>query len=142
MTDSNQQDDESSIKDSLKELLEDISIYIDQASDKEHHRLLSSLQELLQSDRRQHPRKPCSIPVTLASWRVFTELIKNISAGGVFVETSEPFSTGEAVSLMFSIPNHEEQVKITGRIAWRTPGGVGVEFTGGSKDLKETIASL
>jgi Tfp pilus assembly protein PilZ len=143
MTRSAEQTDKPSVKARLKELLDDISTSIDHASEEEQRRLLSSLEELQQDDRRRDPRKGCSIAVTYATWRIFTDFIKNISAGGVFIETSVPFARGENLTLMFSPPNQQEAVKITGQVVWSDPNGVGVKFTSPpSKELEEILESL
>ena len=96
-----------------------------------------------QADRRKHPRKSCFIPATWAtSDAVLTDFIWNISAGGVFLDTSEPCSPGEHISMTFLLPNQEEPVKTTGEIVWKASVGVGVKFTSVSKDLEEMIEAL
>ena len=142
MTNSTQQSGETAVKARLKELLDDVSLFIDYASEEDQRRLLSSLEEFSRSERRKHPRRPCSIEVSLATWRFFTERIRNISVGGVFVETSEAFSVGQHVKLMFSPPHRGEPVEINGQVAWIVPEGIGVRFTTTSGDLEEIFASL
>jgi len=142
MTDFVHQADESSVTARLKELLRDISPFIDNASEDQKQRLLSVLEESLPIDRRRDTRKPCSIAVTCATYRVFTDFIKNISPGGAFIETSAPCLPGEHLTMMFSLPDQEEPVKITGKIVWRAPEGVGVKFTTASKDFSGKIESF
>ena len=142
MTDSTQQYDEPSVKARLKELLDEIAFYIDYATEQDQRRLLSSLEEFARSDRRRHPRKPCSIEVTLATWRVFKEFVRNISAGGMFIQTSEAFSVGQHIKLMFSSPVRGEPIELNGQVVWIAPEGIGVKFTTPSKDLEEIVASL
>ena len=128
----------------LKDLLRDVSTYINCASEDEKRRLLTSLKDLLQGHRRKHPRKPCSIRVTYFTqdWS-FIDSITNISDGGVFIETSETFSVGQQMKLMFWRPDREEPVKAEGQVAWNPPKGVGVEFpTLPSKDLEKMIETL
>ena len=128
----------------LKDLLRDISTYINCASEDEKRRLLTSLKDLWQSHRRKHPRKPCSIRVTYFTqdWG-FIDSITNISDGGVFIETSETFSVGQQMKLMFWRPNRKEPIKAEGQVAWNRPKGVGVEFpTLPSKDLVKMIETL
>ena len=142
MTDSSQQSDDSSLTAQLKDLLKDISPFIDNASEDQKRRLLNLLEESLPVDRRKYPRKPCSIAVTCEIYRVFTDFIRNISAGGVFIETSAPCLPGEHLTMMFSLPNQGEPVKTMGKIMWRAPEGVGVKFTTPSDDLQTMIESL
>ena len=60
--------------------------------------------------------------------RAYQDFVRNVGAGGVFIETSEHFSVGQSVSLTFSLPNYSRVIKITGEIMRTTPKGVGVEF--------------
>jgi Tfp pilus assembly protein PilZ len=143
MRDSAEQSKASSVKARLKELLKEISDYVDNTSEEHQQRILIALEELWERDRRQHPRKPCSIPVTCSTAdRVMKNFIKNISAGGAFIETSVPFSPGEHITLMLSATEQEEPIKITGRIVWRVPEGIGVKFSTASKELEAVILSL
>jgi Tfp pilus assembly protein PilZ len=94
-------------------------------------------------ERRRHPRKDCSIPVTVGTWRVFREFVKNISRGGMFIETDAPFSPGERVTLTFSYANQPNPVRITARVVRKTNRGIGVEFTTPpTAELEKIIKSL
>lgn len=95
-----------------------------------------------QVDRRRHPRKPCFIPVTwVTSKSVFMNFIRNISAGGAFIETNAPCLPGEEVAIMFSFRDQEEPVTTTGEVMWRGPQGVGVKFTTASADFGRMVES-
>ena len=142
MTDSPEESGPSNVKARLKELLDDIALFIDRASEEDRRRLLSTLEKSARSDRRKHLRKPCSFEVTLATWRVFTESIRDISVGGVFVETSEAFSVGQHVKLMFSPPGGGEPVEINGQVVRILKDGIGVKFTSASKDVEKALAGL
>ncbi len=74
--------------------------------------------------------------------RAFKDFIHNISAGGVFVETSAPFSAGEEITMTFSLPSYEEPVKVAGEIAWSLPQGIGVKFRAPHQRLQAMIGSL
>ena len=61
--------------------------------------------------------------------------IKNVSLGGVFVDTAMPFEIGAIVALEFSIPGVTERVQSRGVVRWSNDGrakgqpiGMGVEF--------------
>jgi len=126
----------------LKDFLEenDVSKDIEEATEDQKRRLLMLLEDLRASDRRRHPRIPCSIAVTLDG--LFTDFIRNISVGGVFIETSEAFQPGKALELEFSLPNQDKRFKVIGNIAWRSPEGIGVRFTAVSEDLRKRIESF
>ncbi|MDY6951315.1 MAG: PilZ domain-containing protein [Thermodesulfobacteriota bacterium] len=143
MKESTPQAEKASVQARLTHLLKEISSYVDHASEEERQRILISLEELWERNRRQHPRKPCSIPVTCATEdRVIQDFVKNISAGGAFIETTVAFSPGEHITLMFSSAEQEEPIKISGRIVWRVPEGIGVKFTTESTELEAVILSL
>jgi Tfp pilus assembly protein PilZ len=94
-------------------------------------------------ERREHPRKPCLISADGATGdSAFNGFIKNISAGGVFIETPQAFAVGEEVSLTFSCPGHEDPVKIVGEIVWNVPGGLGVKFKTPDERLEAVIKAL
>ena len=130
--------------DRVKELLSDISPFIENASDDQQRRLLNLLEELRRTDRRKHPRKPFSTAVTYATLdRAFKDFIANICAGGVFVETGEPLFPGEEITLTFSFPNEQEPIKLTGEIVWSVEEkGIGLRFKTASHDLEAMIKTL
>jgi hypothetical protein len=152
MTDSFQQSCASSVKSGLAELAKGISMIIENGSEEEQrrlfsllqsHRVLSFLETWQKRERRRDLRYRCSIPVTCATEdRVFEDLVRDISAGGAFVETSEAFSPGQHITMTFSSPDLEQPIKITGEVMWRTAQGIGVKFKTASKDLEAMISSL
>jgi len=72
----------------------------------------------------------------------FTDFIKNISVGGVFMQTTAPLSVGQEISLVFPFPSQEEPMKMTGEVVWKSPVGVGVRFIEVSRSVQEVIESL
>jgi Tfp pilus assembly protein PilZ len=135
--------DPTSLKAQIKQLLRDLEPLVDSASVDQQRRLLSSLRDVEAQERRRHPRKNCSIPVTVGTWRIYREFIKNISRGGMFIETDAPFSAGERITLTFSYANQPNPLRITARVVRRTSRGIGVEFTTlPNPDLEKIIESL
>lgn len=75
------------------------------------------------------------------------ERIKNVSLGGVFMDTPMPFETGALVALEFGIPGVAERIQARGIVRWSNDGrvkgkpiGMGVEFlevTARAKDALE-----
>jgi len=129
MTNSDGESNGGGVRAELKKLLETILTSVDYASEDQQESLLGSLRDWQRGERRKHGRRDCSIPVRVGTWRVFTEHIRNISKGGVFIKTAAPFSRGEHLTLIFSLPNKNGPVKITGHVVWSSSDGVGVEFT-------------
>jgi len=72
----------------------------------------------------------------------YKDYIKDISAGGVFIETRMPFSVGQEVSLAFPLPNYQKYIKIIGEIVRISPHGIGVKFRMASQDQEAIIKSL
>ena len=81
-------------------------------------------------DERNTPRKPCTIDVDLATPdQQFRHVILDISIAGAFIETDDPLTTGQALSLNFSFPGSDKVSEIHGEIVRRDPKGVGVKFS-------------
>jgi uncharacterized protein (TIGR02266 family) len=152
MTDSSQSSDKSDIKARLKQLSKDISTFADHASEDrqlalwsmlEEQRLQALLYDSSDESRRRAPRKPCSISVHYAiEDRLLTDIAKNISTGGVFIETFAPLSVGQEITLSISPPNQEEPIETAGEIVWSGSKGMGVRFTTESEDLEAMIEGL
>ena len=83
-----------------------------------------------QEDRRGHARKPCLIAVDYqVAGRAFKGYILDISAFGVFIETSDYFFAGQEIIMAFSVPNYQRPLKMVGEIVWSSRQGIGVKFT-------------
>jgi hypothetical protein len=55
---------------------------------------------------------------------------KNVSLGGVFIESATKMAFGVRVQLRFKVPNQREPIEVTGVVRWDEPGGFGVQFDG------------
>ena len=60
--------------------------------------------------------------------RAFSGYIQNISSGGVLIETREPLSVGEQLTLSFMRPKSKDHVKVGGKVVRTQAEGCGVEF--------------
>ena len=77
-------------------------------SRKEQISLYEELRERVAKGDRVHPRKAFFSLVHYATQdTVYKDFIKDISEGGVFIETSVPFTVGQVISLTFPIPTSE-----------------------------------
>lgn len=123
----------------LKDLLQDnftnhiFKLVIDM-TDQQQKSLLEKLEERVtkseRKDRRGHSRKPCLVPVDYkVNGRNFKGYILDISAFGVFIETSDYFFGGQEIIMAFSVPNYQKQLKLAGEIVWSSQQGIGVKFT-------------
>jgi len=105
--------------------------------------LLKELGERLSKGRRKHEREPFFMVADYsAEDRVYRDYIQNVSAGGVFIETSMPFTSGQEVSLAFPLPNYEKYIKIIGEVARVTPHGIGVVFKMVNQEQETMVKSL
>jgi Tfp pilus assembly protein PilZ len=78
--------------------------------------------------KRKHHRKLYFMEVDYAtSDRAYKDFIRDISEGGVFIETRRRFSVGEEILMSLFFPNRSQRL-ITGEIVRMTPDGIGVKF--------------
>jgi Tfp pilus assembly protein PilZ len=90
---------------------------------------LEGSEERLVRERRKHYRKSFFMVVDYATQeRTYKDFIKNISTGGVFIETRMPMDTGQKVAMSFPLPNSQQHIKIAGEIVRSSLQGIGVKF--------------
>lgn len=53
---------------------------------------------------------------------------KNISVGGMFIETDRPVAFGGALTVEIALPNMPELAKIACTVRWTNADGMGVQF--------------
>lgn len=95
----------------------------------DQQRDLIKLLEWGRRDQRKHGRKHCKRPATIAVGdNRYEGVAKNISAGGMFIETPATVSVGQEVSLILSLFSFEDPVNITGKVVRSEPLGVAVKF--------------
>ncbi len=101
---------------------------------------VSAQQPSSASDRRDTSRQGFDIQVGVATdHRLFVGLTANISTGGLFIATEEPFKKGDSVEVRFSIPGADHVFHKNATVCWtrpfdadghgRTKAGAGVKFT-------------
>jgi uncharacterized protein (TIGR02266 family) len=84
------------------------------------------------SDRRYDRRVPIDFTHEGSSFSSYT---RNISLGGVFIETDQTLPFGAKVSLKFKIPTQAEVIEVEGQVRWLEMEegqlrGLGVRFEG------------
>lgn len=116
---------------------------IKRMSEDEQLALLKELGERLSKGRRKHEREPFFMVADYSTEdRVYRDYIQNVSAGGVFIETHMPFTSGQEVSLAFPLPNYKKYIKIIGEVARVTPQGIGVVFKLVNQEQETMVKSL
>lgn len=112
-------------------------------SEDEQRLLLNELEKRLFLRKRKHDRKSYFSVVDYATQgRAYTDFIQNISAGGLFIGTSAPFSVGDELSLGFPLPISYQHIIIGGEIVWVSPQGIGVKFNSVDHDMETMIKNL
>ena len=69
--------------------------------------------------------------------RYYAGLTKNISKGGVFIETRNPLGIGQIVTLVISRTKIEKGVMLKGEVVHTSPDGFGLRFWSLLKNGKE-----
>ena len=80
--------------------------------------------------RRRSGRKPCEIGINYATREhTLEDVIKNISLGGIFIETRRPPAAGQSISMKFRLPESGKLMHASGEIVWAGLQGIGVKFS-------------
>jgi hypothetical protein len=74
--------------------------------------------------------------------RYYAGLTKNISKGGIFIETRSRFAIGQIITLVISRTKIETGVMLKGEVVHRRPEGFGLKFLCLLKDGKEVTIKL
>jgi len=78
---------------------------------------------------REYLRKNTFIPADCSSDGLnFTDVIQDISHGGVFIQTNGNFYVEQKISMTFSIPKSEKDITVSGRVVRVDSQGIGVKF--------------
>jgi PilZ domain len=91
-------------------------------------------------DKRSHPRVPLTVEVTceVSGGASILGRAKDISVGGMYIESETEVSFGTQVSIVLRLPNTKADARLPAVIRWIKPGGFGVQF--GLLGARETHA--
>ena len=92
-------------------------------------------------EKRRHQRKPVSIAATHETVGIGTAcegVIRDISMGGVFIESSDVPTFGAELSIRVRLPSQSSEVTLPGIVRWVKRDGFGVQF--GLLGARETHA--
>jgi Tfp pilus assembly protein PilZ len=80
------------------------------------------------------------VPVTceVSGGAAVSGLSKDISVGGMFIDSSEQPSFGTQVTIVLRLPNTKADSRLPGVVRWMKPDGFGVQF--GLLGARETHA--
>lgn len=97
----------------------------------------SKSREEAAAEKRQHPRKPLRLSVQVTGGPLAgSKLARDISLGGMFLETAEEMTPGQEIQLSIPFTNQDRQIKINGKVVRITGDGVGVQFDIYSIDIE------
>ncbi len=103
------------------------------------------------SENRREQRLPVEVKVDYRTVGSFiTDYSKNISKGGVFINTSLPLPVGERVRLRLTLPDGDAPFALDGIVKWvstlrdrdRHPAGMGIEFVDFDEEVKAKLEAL
>ena len=78
---------------------------------------------------RVYSRVPCTEDTHFSANReLFRGTIKNMSQGGIYVQTKERFVVGQEVVVAGPFGQHNEDVKKLGKIVWHDAKGIAIQF--------------
>ncbi len=81
------------------------------------------------NEKREYLRKSCPTPIGFAALdKHHTAIIKNISDGGVCLDTVAAIDIGKDVALKIQLTDDQEPIMIIGEVVWNSPRGLGVKF--------------
>ncbi len=86
------------------------------------------VKELSLGDRDDSRRKYDQTITFSTQNRQYSALCKDISNGGIFVETSEMFRLGQLVTLNIPFSHGEESIKVPAEVVRVNPDGIGLRF--------------
>lgn len=92
--------------------------------------LLLLARKMAFGESRKADRKECAVPINyLVDNHLNTDMIKNISRTGVYVETDITPPVGAKTVMSFSLQQFEKPLKVEGKIIWCDIRGFGAVFT-------------
>jgi len=95
----------------------------------EQRALLEMLETRTDIEKRELPRRSSALVVTYTdACRRYEDLARDISAGGLFIETRERFVVGDQIGIAFRLPDVSAPIRLSGKIVRISPTGIGVQF--------------
>ena len=105
---------------------------IDDMSETEMRQLLKDLEgwQKSKNEKRKYPRRSTLVDITYSSdqRRIFEDFVRNISAGGLFIETNLITELGQKLTMTFSHPDSGDPIKVKGKVIRADSEGIGVKF--------------
>ncbi len=103
---------------------------------------------------REHLRAPLRLQLNYrdaTGGNFLFEYSKNISRGGIFIETHHPLPKGSKIVVRFQPPGNESELEVEGEVVWVNPfveggenpnPGMGIQFMNMDEETRGVIASI
>ena len=115
-----------------KEVEARLSTIISNMSETEKRELLERLEKWeesrFQENRKDHRRDTSIYAVFSGQDCYFRDYIKDISAGGLFIETETALFVNQELVITFFLPDAGKPIKIKGKVVRTDPKGFGIKF--------------
>lgn len=105
--------------------------------------------EHIRDERRKHQRVPTQILIKYRSAdQFFSDYIRNISRGGIFVPTQQPLPENTLLQISFSLPHYDRLITTEGIVVHsvragseraESPAGMGIQFKTLSEENQQLI---
>ena len=80
-------------------------------------------------DQRVHLRMPWLVEADYTIQGCsFRDFVRDIGAGGLFIQSCRPWPVGQEIQLVFSLYDHHAPKKLIAEVVWNCPEGMGVKF--------------
>lgn len=123
-------------------LLKNLKKYVE----KDDHDITFNSEVGVKNNKRRYSRKPLRIEARYQdkSGNVLKGIVRNISIGGVFVETSRPLERGEFIRVSLDVVDMGKVIDVTGKIVrYMADMGMGIEFTDqDNKEIRSLISTM
>jgi len=97
-------------------------------------------------EHRRYTRKPLKVQARYQDrdGTVLKGVVRNISLGGVYIETPRPLQFGETIQLSLDAVDVSKVIDVEGRVVrHEADKGMGIEFTDqNNKDIKKLISTM
>lgn len=103
---------------------------------------------------REYQRRPLRLQLNYrdaTGGNFLFEYSRNISKGGIFIETDTPLPSGANIVIDFQAPGAEEHIEVEGEVVWVNPfmegdenpnPGMGIQWRNLDEDQRAIIATI
>lgn len=110
-------------------MLDEIIKRVKNLTDEQQEAVLGILEEWQTGKQREYQRLEASTDIdVVVGERVIQTTTRDLSASGIFINTSGRFETNKDVRIVFSVPGYEKPFKLEGTIVRVEQNGLAIRF--------------